>query len=83
MNNDVGFGLLANRRSHSSKQSNTRAMFNNETKEISPVFSNLFKEGTLIPALEAIDVELPHVIPNTVKVFDKLTVCHAAPPPLK
>ena len=37
----------------------------------------------LIPALEAIDIELPHVVPNPVKVFDKLTVCHTAPPPLK
>ena len=36
----------------------------------------------LIPALEAIDIELPHVVPNPVKVFDKLTVCYTAPPPL-
>lgn len=32
------------------------------------------------PALEAIDIELPHIIPDPVKIFDKLAVSHAYPP---
>ena len=35
-----------------------------------------------IPVFEAIDVELPEIVPNPVEVFDQLAVCHTAPPPL-
>ena len=34
----------------------------------------------LRPAPEAVDIELPHIFPDPVEIFDQLTVSHSAPP---
>lgn len=45
-----------------------------------PTFLIIIRPGTFsrisLPALEPIDIKIPHIIPNLIKIFDQLIICH-------